>query len=65
MQAISSEKNRVHKVQEDANVKLPSVVSDTFGVSGSEIIEALLRGELTPEEMGCLAHGKLRKKKVL
>lgn len=63
VQAISSEKNRVQKVLEDANVKLSSVVSDTFGVSGSEIIEALLRGELTPEEMSCLARGKLRKKK--
>lgn len=63
VQAISSEKNRVQKVLEDANVKLSSVVSDTFGVSGGEIIEALLRGELTPEEMSCLARGKLRKKK--
>lgn len=63
VQAISSEKNRVQKVLEDANVKLSSVVSDTFGVSGNEIIEALLRGELTPEEMICLARGKLRKKK--
>lgn len=63
VQAISSEKNRVQKVLEDANVKLSSVVSDTFGVSGSEIVEALLRGELTPEEMSCLARGKLRKKK--
>ena len=63
VQAISSEKNRVQKVLEDANVKLSSVVSDTFGVSGNEIIEALLRGELTPEEMSCLARGKLRKKK--
>lgn len=63
VQAISSEKNRIQKVLEDANVKVSSVVSDTFGVSGSEIIEALLRGELTPEEMSCLARGKLRKKK--
>lgn len=62
VQAISSEKNRVQKILEDANVKLSSVVSDTFGVSGSAIIEALLKGELTPEEMSCLAMGKLRKK---
>ena len=60
---MSSEKNRIQKILEDANVKLSSVVSDTFGVSGSKIIEALLGGELTPEEMSELARGKLRKKK--
>lgn len=63
VQAMSSEKNRIQKILEDANVKLSSVVSDTFGVSGSKIIEALLGGELTPEEMSELARGKLRKKK--
>ena len=63
VQAILSEKNRVQKILEDANVKLSSVVLDTFGVSGSEIIEALLKGELTPEETSDLGRGKLRKKK--
>ena len=43
--AIASEKNRIQKILEDANIKLSSVVSDTFGVSGSAIIEALLRSE--------------------
>jgi len=63
VETISSEKNRVQKVLEDANIKLSSVVSDTFGVSGSEIIEALLKGELTIEEMSGLTHGRLNKKK--
>ena len=49
--AMSAEKNRVQKVLEDANIKISSVVSDTFGVSSTAIIEALL------------AVGKLRKKK--
>lgn len=62
-QAVSAEKNRVHKVLEDANIKLSSVVSDTFGVSGTAIIEALLGGEMTAKEMSTLAVGKLRKKK--
>jgi len=47
---MSAEKNRVQKVLEDANIKVSSVVSDTFGVSGTAIIEALLAGELTAEE---------------
>ena len=44
VQAISSEKNRVQKILDDANIKLSSVVSDTFGVSGNEIREALEMG---------------------
>lgn len=62
-QAISAEKNRVQKVLEDANIKLSSVVSDTFGVSGSEIIDALIEGKLTIEEMSGLSKGRLKKKK--
>lgn len=62
-QAISSEKNRVQKVLEDANIKLSSVVSDTFGVSASEITNELIRGELTAEEMSELARGRLKGKK--
>lgn len=62
-QSISAEKNRVQKVLEDANIKLSSVVSDTFGVSGSEIIDALVKGGLSIEEMSDLSRGKLKKKK--
>lgn len=62
-QAISAEKNRVQKVLEDANIKLSSVVSDTFGVSGSEIIEALINGGLSIEEMCDLSRGRLKKKR--
>jgi transposase len=63
VQTISAEKNRVQKVLEDANIKLSSVVSDTFGVSGSKIIDELIKGELTVEEMSELAKGRLKKKK--
>lgn len=62
-QAISAEKNRVQKILEDANIKLSSVVSDTFGVSGSEIIDALMEGKLTIEEMSELSRGRLKKKR--
>lgn len=63
IQSISAEKNRVQKTLEDANIKLSSVVSDTFGVSATAIIDALLAGKLTVEEMSGLARGKLMKKK--
>jgi transposase len=62
-QSVSAEKNRVQKVLEDANIKLSSVVSDTFGVSGASIIDALLEGKLTVKEMAELARGNLKKKK--
>ena len=61
--SIGAEKNRVQKTLEDANIKLSSVVSDTFGVSATAIIDALLEGKLTVEEMSELAHGRLKKKK--
>lgn len=62
-QSVSAEKNRVQKTLEDANIKLSSVVSDTFGVSATAIIDALLGRELTVKEMADLARGKLKKKK--
>jgi len=63
VQAISSEKNRVQKVLEDANIKLSSVLSNSFGVSGNAIIAELLKGTQTIAEMSGLARGRLGKKK--
>lgn len=40
-----SERNRLHKQLEDANIKIASVLSDVFGVSGSLILEQLIQGE--------------------
>jgi len=34
IQDVTSEKQRIEKVLEDANMKLSSIASDTFGVSG-------------------------------
>jgi transposase len=41
----SSEKNRIQKVLEDANIKLASVASDIFGLSGRAMLDALLAGD--------------------
>ena len=60
---ITSEKQRVEKILEDANIKLSSIASDTFGVSGREIIQELLKGKLHPEEMAELSRGVLRNRK--
>ena len=41
----TAEKNRVEKLLEDACIKLSVVASDIFGVSGREMMAALIAGE--------------------
>jgi transposase len=43
-QELASEKNRVQKVLEDANIKLSSVVSDITGVVATKLINGLIAG---------------------
>jgi transposase len=56
------EANRLHKVLEDAGIKLSSVASDILGVSGRAMIEALIAGQGDPEALAGLARGRLRAK---
>src|SRR5262249_27988145 len=60
--ARSAERNRISKLLESANIKLSSVVSDLFGVSGRLMLDALKRGAATPEEMAELAKRRHRSK---
>ncbi|MCD6197997.1 MAG: IS110 family transposase, partial [Deltaproteobacteria bacterium] len=61
--AMASEKNRVQKVLEDANIKISSVVSKVFGVSSLAMICALLeKDELSADEIAEMAKGKLKNK---
>src|SRR5213594_4344207 len=43
LSAGSSERNRVQKVLEDANIKRGSVLSDMFGASGQKMLQALVK----------------------
>lgn len=61
----TAEKNRLQNVLEDANIKLASVVSDVFGVSGRAMVEAIAKGESDPEKLAGLAKGSLIKKQDL
>ena len=54
--------NRIQKVLEDANVKLGSVASDVLGVSGRDMLRALIAGQEDPRVLAELARGKLRAK---
>src|SRR5881296_2043014 len=54
--------NRVHKLLEDAGIKLASVATNILGVSGRAMLEALVHGTTDPAVLADLARGKLRKK---
>jgi len=50
---MTAAKNRVQKVL-DANIKLAGVATDIFGVSGGEMLQALLEGNAVPEDIAAL-----------
>ncbi len=56
--------NRIQGVLEDANIKLAGVASDIMGVSGRDILAALLEGSADAAAMAELARGKLRRKRA-
>jgi transposase len=58
----AQERSRVQKVLEGANIKLGSVLTDLFGLSGQLMLEALLKGEGGPEQIAELAQRTARKK---
>ena len=56
------EANRLHKVLEDAGIKLATVASDILGQSGRAMLTALISGTTDPDVLADLAKGKLRAK---
>jgi len=54
--------NRLHKVLEDAGIKLATVASDILGVSGRAMLSALVAGTTDPAILAELARGRLRTK---
>ena len=62
-EARSTERNRTLKLLETANIKLASVASEVFGVSGMAMLKALIENKAAPTEMAELARGKLRRKR--
>ena len=63
-QSVSAEKNRIQKVLEDANVKLSSVASDTFGVSAGKMVRAIISGNVDPVSLADLASGDSKARKL-
>jgi transposase len=54
--------NKIRDLFEIANLKLSSVASDLLGVSGQNIIRALIAGETSPDRLSWKVRGPLRKK---
>jgi transposase len=58
----TAEKQRVEKLLEDAQIKLSSVASNIFGVSGRQMLAAMLSGQHDPQVLAQMAHGRMRRK---
>jgi len=62
IESQAAERNRLLRLLETANIKLASVASDVFGVSGRAMLKAMIEGNASVEEMAGLAKGQLRRK---
>jgi transposase len=56
------EKQRAEKLLEDTQIKLSAVISDIFGKSGRDMLEALIAGQRDPWVLAQLARGSMRGK---
>lgn len=60
---LTAEKNRVQKVLECSNVKLGTVISDVFGVSGRNLLERLInQGYIDADDIEQRVKGQVKKK---
>jgi transposase len=57
---IGQHTQRIQKTLEDANLKLASVLTDTLGVTGRAILEALIAGETDLDALANLRRGSLK-----
>ncbi|ASS90379.1 IS110 family transposase [Aeribacillus pallidus] len=61
---LTAEKNRIQKVLECSNIKLSSVISDVFGVSGRKLLERLMKqGYIEETEVDACIHRSMKRKK--
>ena len=58
----AAEVNRVQKVLEGANIKLAAVATDIMGVSGRDMLAALIEGTADAATMAQFARGRMREK---
>jgi transposase len=63
VQERTREKQRAEKLLEDTQIKLSSVISDIFGKSGRDMLDALIAGQRDPHVLAELARGSMRGKR--
>ena len=63
IQERTREKQRAEKLLEDTQIKLSSVISDIFGKSGRDMLDALIAGQRDPYVLAELARGSMRGKR--
>ena len=52
VQQASAEKNRIHKILQDANIKITTDISDIFGDTGRKLLEKIIEGkEISNEDL--------------
>lgn len=61
-QARTAEKQRAEMLLQDGHLKLSSVISDIHGISGRDMLDALVTGERDPKVLAQLARGVMRAK---
>ena len=61
-QARTAEKARCEKLLEDAHLKLSSVITDIHGVSGRDMLNAIIAGERSPRVLAQMARTRMRGK---
>ena len=62
VQARTAEKARCEKLLEDAHLKLSSVITDIHGVSGREMLTAIIAGQRDPKVLAQMARTRMRGK---
>lgn len=62
LQERAAEINRVQKVLEGANIKLAAVATDVVGVSGREMLRAMIAGVDDPAALARMARGRMQRK---
>lgn len=57
--SINTEKNRVHKILQDCNIKITSHISDIFGDTGRQILNSILDGKkIGAQEIEAMVQGR-------
>ena len=59
---LSRVKNRVEKVLQDGNIKWSSIVSDTFGVAGMQILDLIADGVTNAQTLAASVTTKIKRK---